>query len=296
MRKEYKIGVISDIHSNFVALKAVFDELSKIDLDDVIIAGDIIGGFTQPNQTIDIIKQHNAKAIHGNREDYLRNYLDGKHEHWDKFHQMKPILWTDRELTDANMDYLFTLPSQIEFQVMGTFFRVVHGSPRNVSELVYKHEEDKITEALASVCEDVLICGHSHQQWHRKIDDTLIVNPGSAGLSFRISGMAPYSVLSFIDGSWSVEEKQASYNTTDNKKAFDLSNIEFYSPWENMLMHSIEDGKVATLAFLTYAKEYAFSKGWDGKDGLIPNEHWHAANDSFDWDNYNYVSRAKRPS
>jgi hypothetical protein len=61
-------------------------------------------------------------------------------------------------------------------------------------------------------------------------------------------------------------------------------------------MHSIADGKVATLAFLTYAKEYAISKGWDGDDGLMPNDFWRAANEKFDWDNINFISRAKGPN
>ena len=37
---------------------------------------------------------------------------------------------------------------------------------------------------MAVVPEDVLICGHSHQQWHRLVNGTLIVNPGSSGAFF----------------------------------------------------------------------------------------------------------------
>lgn len=294
MGREYKIGIVSDIHSNFVALKAVFDEFSKLNLDDIVIAGDIIGGFTQPNQTIELIKNSGAKVIHGNREDYLRGFLEGKYANWSKFHQMKPVTWTDRELTAENKDYLLNLPTHIKFNVMDTSIIVVHGTPRRVNELVYKYEMDKIKESLASVSEDILICGHNHQQWNNKVDGTLIVNPGSAGLSFRKGGMAPYSILTYANDIWSVEEKLAPYDTSENRKAFATSQVHHYSPWENMLLHSIEDGKVATLAFLTYVKKHAISNGWDGVSNLIPNEHWHAANDAFDWDNYEYASRAKK--
>ena len=106
--------------------------------------------------------------------------------------------------------------------------------------------------------------------------------------------MAPYTMLYFEDGKWRADERQVHYNTADNKAAFEASGIAHYEPWANMLMHSIADGKVATLAFLTYAKEYAISKGWDD-DGLIPNELWQAANEKFDWDNINFISRAERP-
>lgn len=294
MGNEYKVGIVSDIHSNYVALKAVFDEFEKLNLDEIIVAGDIIGGFTQPNQTIDIIKSSSAKVIHGNREDYLRDYLDGMHSNWSKFHQMKPVTWTNTELTQENKNYLLNLPSKIIFTTMGASIIVVHGSPRRVNELIYKHEIDKIKEALASVSEDILICGHNHQQWSNKVDGTLIVNPGSAGLSFRKGGMAPYTILSYKEGVWSVKEKLASYDTGETRRAFESSGAMYYKPWENMLMHSIEDGKVATLAFLNYVKKFAISNGWDGKVNLIPNEYWHKANETFDWEGFEYKSKAKR--
>ena len=294
--ESYKIGIVSDIHSNYVALKAVFDEMVCLCVDKIIVAGDIIGGFVQPNQTADIIRKSGALAIHGNREDYLRHYLEGRHENWKKFDQMKPITWTDKELTDDNKSYLLNLPAHITFDVCGTKFKVVHGTPRRVNELVYKHESEKIKEVLASVREDILICGHSHQQWNARVDGTLIINPGSAGLSFRKGGMAPYTILSHADGAWSVGEKQAAYSIEAVENTFKEAGIVNYAAWENMLLHSIRDGKVATIAFLKFAKAYALSNEWDETGGLIPNEHWNEAVKKFDWENIDYISRAKRLS
>lgn len=291
--ESYKIGIVSDIHSNYVALKAVLDEMASATVDKIIVAGDIIGGFVQPNQTVNIIKQFSALAIHGNREDYLRHYLEGKHDIWNRFDQMKPITWTAGELTNENRGYLLSLPSHITFDVFDTTFRVVHGTPRRVNELVYKYETEKIKEALASVKEDVLICGHSHQQWSARVDGTLVVNPGSAGLSFRKGGMAPYSILSYTDGCWEAEEKQVAFSIDEVENAFKTAGIENYAAWENMLIHSIKDGKVATIAFLKFAKAYALSNEWNEEGGLIPNEHWKEAVKMFDWENINYVSRAK---
>ncbi|MCK5128619.1 MAG: metallophosphoesterase family protein [Clostridiales bacterium] len=288
MADTYIIAVISDIHSNFVALKAVFEELSNIDIDDIVIAGDIIGGFLQPNQTVELVQKANAKVIHGNREDYLRYYNDGTHNNWDQYYQMLPVVWMHRKLTKNNMNYLFDLPNQITFDVNDTKFRVVHGSFRKTNELIYKHETKKIEKVLANVEEDILICGHCHQQWHARANDTLIVNPGSVGISYIKGGYAPYSLLVFKDGRWYVEEKTVKYDPNKIREAFRKADIDNYSPWEMMLMHSTEDGKIATLAFLDYAKKYAISKGWDGKGGLIPNNYWLEAEKVFDWKNYEY--------
>jgi putative phosphoesterase len=289
MGESYKIAVISDIHSNYVALKAVMDEIDQMQVDDIVIAGDIIGGFVQPNQTIELIREYGAKAIHGNREDYLRSYIAGRQKSWDDYHQMRPIIWTNDELTSDNKDYLLNLPTHIEFEAKGTSFKMVHGSLRRVNELIYKHETEKIKEALACAKEDVLICGHCHQQWHSTVDDTLIVNPGSAGLSFIKQAKATYSILIFEDGQWSVAEKRASYSAEAVQKAFKDAAINDYTAWENMLMHSVTDGKVTTLAFLKYAHSHAVSNGWEGNGRLIPNKHWHSASREFDWKNHKCV-------
>ncbi len=286
MAANYKIAVISDIHSNFVALRAIMDELNKEGVDEIAVAGDNIGLFVQPNETVDLLREKNARMIHGNSEDYLRSYIDGTNAHWLNFHQMKPLVWTHDTLTVDNTDFLLNLPPQRTFSVHNTSFRMVHGSINRVDELIYKHENDKIKNGLAAAKEKVLICGHSHQQWHRRVEGTLIVNPGSAGISYMGKGVAPYSVISHENGIWSVKEHRAIYDVDEVACEMEKAAIEHYAPWAKMLLHSITDGKVATIAFIEYAKQYALSNGWDGNHPLIPNEHWHSAYKEFDWENF----------
>ena len=289
MGKPYKIAVISDIHSNYVALKKVLAEIEKLEPDEIVAAGDIAGLFVQPNQTIELLQKIKARIISGNGEARLRKYHEGGAGHWADFHQMKPLVWTYGKLTDDNLRFLLDLPEQIAFFAKDKSVRVVHGTIHSVWELIYKHERQKIIERLAAVEEDILICGHSHQQWHDRVNGTLIVNPGAVGISFMGEGIAPYSIIKCEDGVWSVEEKQAKYDPMEVGQSFEKAGIENYSAWENMLMHSITDGKITTLAFLNYAKEHAVLKGWDG-DGLIPNLHWESANETFDWEGYDYIS------
>ena len=46
-----KIGIITDVHSNIIALNAVLNEFEKIEVDKIICCGDIIGiGPTQKKQ------------------------------------------------------------------------------------------------------------------------------------------------------------------------------------------------------------------------------------------------------
>lgn len=56
-----KIALISDIHSNLPALKAV---LNAIDVDQILCAGDIVGYHPFPNEVIKLVKEHGIASTH----------------------------------------------------------------------------------------------------------------------------------------------------------------------------------------------------------------------------------------
>ena len=113
-----------------MALAAIVRHVLKEGADKIVVAGDIIGGFTQPNETAELLREIGVDAIYGNREDYLRDYIAGEHPQWDKFDQMLPITWTNKILTDENKSYLLNLPANLVFDAMDTKIRVVHAARR----------------------------------------------------------------------------------------------------------------------------------------------------------------------
>ena len=59
-----KIGIITDIHSNTIALNAVLKEFEKKQVDKIICCGDIIGIGPNPEETVQkLIKQKNKLKI-----------------------------------------------------------------------------------------------------------------------------------------------------------------------------------------------------------------------------------------
>ncbi len=49
------IAVISDIHSNTEALKAVFDDIATRDVEQIICLGDVLGYGPEPCQCLDLL-------------------------------------------------------------------------------------------------------------------------------------------------------------------------------------------------------------------------------------------------
>lgn len=56
-----KIGIITDVHSNIIALNAVLNEFEKIEVDKIICCGDIIGIGPNPEETVQKLMKSDDK-------------------------------------------------------------------------------------------------------------------------------------------------------------------------------------------------------------------------------------------
>lgn len=74
-----RVALLSDIHSNYHAFRAVFSDAIQHHVDVFIFLGDYISDFAQPRETLDLVYeiQQNfpTTCLRGNREDYM---LKGK--------------------------------------------------------------------------------------------------------------------------------------------------------------------------------------------------------------------------
>lgn len=66
-----KIAVISDIHGNYPALKAVLDDIDSDGIEDVICLGDIVGYYCQVNECIDMLRERKIYSLLGNHDYYM---------------------------------------------------------------------------------------------------------------------------------------------------------------------------------------------------------------------------------
>ena len=52
-----KLGIITDIHSNIIALNEVLKKFEKIKIDKILCCGDIIGIGSSPEEVIQALMQ-----------------------------------------------------------------------------------------------------------------------------------------------------------------------------------------------------------------------------------------------
>ena len=110
-----KIGVISDIHGNIVALEKVLNEFEKIGVEKIICCGDVIGIGPCPEEAVQKLIQYKDKIIgvRGNHEQY---YFKGipKEIHDDKRlirdEEANNHKWTHSKLSNESIEFLKGFP------------------------------------------------------------------------------------------------------------------------------------------------------------------------------------------
>jgi len=150
-----RVAVLSDIHSNLVALDAVLDDLATLPpVDATWVCGDIVGYGPQPNEVIDRLRERAAQAVMGNHDGAAVDVVDTA---WFNDAAAAAIVWTATELTTEARAFLAELPQR---RVDGEL-TAVHGSPRDpIWE--YITSSDVARANLASFETRLCLFGHTH--------------------------------------------------------------------------------------------------------------------------------------
>ena len=71
-----------------------------------------------------------------------------------------------------------------------------HGTPRSDEELLTRiSPEERWLDVLEDVDESVVVCGHTHTQFDRRIGDVRLVNAGSVGMPYERGPGAYWALL-----------------------------------------------------------------------------------------------------
>ena len=96
-----RYGLISDIHSNLVALDAVLHDMGPV--DGLLCMGDIVGYGPQPNEVIARLREYNINSILGNHDLAVLGLLELNEFNNDA---IEANLWTREQLNEENWAWL----------------------------------------------------------------------------------------------------------------------------------------------------------------------------------------------
>ena len=108
-----------------------------------------------------------------------------------------------KRLTDADWDYLASLPEELALTIQGYKVLVLHGSPVSVKDPIYPSITPRgLGSKLGNRHPNILICGHTHIPFSKKLAGMLVVNAGAAGTSIDGDPRASYGIIDFEKGAF----------------------------------------------------------------------------------------------
>ncbi|MDA8228814.1 MAG: metallophosphoesterase family protein [Desulfitobacterium hafniense] len=181
-----KFAIMSDVHSNLYALEAVLKDISNRGVDNIYCTGDLVGYGPRPNEVIELIKISQIPTVMGNYDDAIGNmrFICGCDYKDEKSLLLgeQSIAWTKENTSNVNRKWLSELPGELRLSVADYKILLVHGSPRAMNE--YLHEgtdEGYLNDLLSENKANILICGHTHIPYIKKLSNGYIINTGSVG-------------------------------------------------------------------------------------------------------------------
>jgi predicted phosphodiesterase len=236
-----RIALISDIHGNSLALRAVLEDISWRSVDQIICLGDVVGYGPEPEECLALVREHCAVSIRGNHEDAI---LSPKQAEGFNGHARAAIKWTCSKLDIDAINQIRSMPtwSHIEPGIV-----CVHDSPVPQDGYGYIRTRSDATPVLRSMQERICLFGHTHLpavftiNQQRRLsratrvlprtgdlirldrDEKYLLNPGSVGQPRDGDCRASWGILDL--GAMSFSTQRSAYEVSSVRHAITCAGL-----------------------------------------------------------------------
>jgi putative phosphoesterase len=174
-----RVAALYDVHGNLPALEAVLAEVEREQVDRIVFGGDVVSG-PWPAETLERVASLGDRAlcVLGNADRALEP-------------------WRRERLGDEGHAVVLGWPLVVTLDI-GGLGRVLfcHATPRSDEEIITRiTPEERLRNVFTGLDADVVVHGHVHVRYDRKLRDVRIVNPGSVGLPYEGRAGAYWALL-----------------------------------------------------------------------------------------------------
>jgi putative phosphoesterase len=187
-----KVGVVSDVHNNVEALTYALDHLRDCDL--LLGLGDLVSDYHVDARILELARERGIVNIAGNHEKSIL------------LHPGSRIRTT---LAAETLESLREMPGSREIELDGRRVYVAHGAPWDEAgdyrcQYVLEHDRVMLGRVAIAAKADLVLLGHTHRAMAVRVEDTLVVNPGSCGEARDAAGRLTFARLDGASGLVSV--------------------------------------------------------------------------------------------
>jgi len=217
-----KMALISDVHGNAAALRAVLAHAQERGVTAVLNAGDAVG-VPRPDESIAMLVGTDVLSVVGNMDLAALDHRAGRRN------GDKDLVLIAERMGEGSWEWLSYLPEEVRLDVCGRTVYMTHAAPGEITEkLLPITPESRFRELAMEVGADVIVTGHSHIPMLKEVAGTLFVNPGSVGRP-RDGPEASYAIVDFP--SLEVRLYRVEYDASEAAEEIAAMGLEELSSW-----------------------------------------------------------------
>jgi predicted phosphodiesterase len=185
-----RVAALFDIHGNLPALEAVLEEVRDAGVDRVVVGGDVVLGPMQ-RETLNCLLGLDlpVQFLYGNCEVAVLAEMAGRDSGVPP--QVRDsVRWSAQYLQADYETLLSSWPMTVRVRMpeLGDVL-FCHATPRHENEIFTRlTPEDRLLPIFEGLGVSLVVCGHTHMQFDRRIGSTRVVNAGSVGMPFGEPG------------------------------------------------------------------------------------------------------------
>jgi predicted phosphodiesterase len=191
-----RVGLLADIHGNADALRAVSAAMRGAGVDQLLVAGDLVGYYYEPGAALALLNEWPWSMVRGNHEDMLSRAIDGDDVDRMCASHGSALRHTMRDLSQPQLQDLTSRPDTVEIVLDGHRVLVCHGSPWKPDEYVYPDAPDRVRERMLVGGQGLVVFGHTHHPVAWSFGNRRAVNPGgrpaARSQAWRLLGFVGY--------------------------------------------------------------------------------------------------------
>jgi len=217
-----KVAALYDVHGNLPALEAVMADQRSADADVIVSGGDLVMG-PLPAECLDLLEADGrVRFLSGNGDrEACELEQDGD--------LGEAVGWCSERLGPERLARVERWHSTVDLEVPdlgGVLF--CHGTPTSdASILTAATPEEDVARELGDVHADVVLCGHTHVQYDRRVGRTRVVNAGSVGMPYEGSPDARWALL----GADGIELLSTPYDAVAALDALSRTGFPLFRQW-----------------------------------------------------------------
>ena len=265
------VALLSDIHSNYHAFKACYEDAVKCGAESFIFLGDYVSDLSEPQSTMDLVYEIQSKyptvCLRGNREGYMLDCESG-HNSFARGSKTGSLLFTYEHLRKKDLEFIRGLKISDTIEIEGVKFEIAHAAMDN-DRFYFDSNDGHTADIFPQMKCDYLLTGHSHKQYIQRNAGKTIINPGSVGIPQGGTRNPKYARLDIVDGTVSCEFREVPYDMSEAiRSQFASGLVDCAKYWAIGILYDMITGDECVLRLLETV----------GKTGDFANEEvWRSA-------------------